>query len=211
MPETKRLPEYSDAEFVVEEIGEGVGPDAASSRVASFLIGDPPEVRRGETDPDPIALERQIRSKAKPRCRMFHLADQVEAQAWADLEHEALVEGTAKIQKIKEVTDGVAYSLVVQWLEFEKPAEVVREDIEFVMREKKLELLRSITPEQTTRGTATMKAQSTDKCQGKTRRGKPCQRKKKIGDYCKAHAPKPRKAIAMDAPPPTHAPLGGTA
>ena len=208
MTDTTQLAEYSDAEFDVEEVGPSTGPAASSQRVASFMIGDPPGRRRGETDPDPVAVERAVRSKAKPRAKLFDMSDAKDAQEYADLEQRSLVSSEVKLTKIREVTDGVKYSLFICWIEFEKDEEVIREDVESDLRDRKAKLLASIEPASKA---ATKAPDKPDRCKGTTGKGSPCTRKQRVGDYCKTHAPKPRKSVPMDAPPPTHSSLGSTA
>jgi hypothetical protein len=205
VPDNK-LEELSDAEFEVVEVeGPLGGPAAAIENAASFMVGEAPGVRRGELDPDPVAVEKALRSKAKPRAKLFQMEDAAHAQEYADLEQRSLTTGEVNITKIREVTDGVKYSLFICWLEFPKPPEVLRETIEMVMREKKAAFLQSIEKPRKKKESAEAEA-----CEAMTGKGSRCTRKKKVGQFCGMHVPKSPAAVPMDAPPPSHVSLGDT-
>ena len=191
MPD-KNLEKLSDAEF---------------ENAASFLVGEPPGRQRGETDPDPLAVEKALRAKAKPHAKLFQMDNNDDAQAYADLEQRSLTSGEVKLTKIREVTDGVKYSLFICWLEFEKPPEVIREKIEMVMREKKAAFLRSIEKPKPKKEEGT----AAEACEAMTGKGTRCTRKRKVGQFCGIHVPKTPAAVPMDAPPPSHVSLGDTA
>lgn len=203
MPE-KKLEELSDAEFEVVEVdGPVSGPSAAIKNAASFMIGEAPDVRRGDLDPDPVAVEKALRSKAKPHARFFQMENSEDAQAYADLEQLSLTTGEITITKVREVTDGVKYSLFICWLEFPKAPEVLRETIEMVMREKKAAFLLTIeTPRKA------KEIPEEEVCEAMTGKGSRCTRRKKVGEFCKMHVPKSPAAVPMDSPPPSHISLG---
>jgi hypothetical protein len=202
----KTLEQLSDAEFEVVEVeGPSSGPAAAIKNAASFMVGEAPGVRRGELDPDPVAVEKALRGKAKPHAKLFQMENQEHAQEYADLEQRSLTSGEIRITKVREVTDGVKYSLFICWLEFEKAPEVLRETIEMVMREKKAAFLQSIEAPRKKK-----EISEEETCEAMTGKGSRCTRRKKVGQFCGIHVPKALAAVPMDAPPPSHIPLGDT-
>jgi hypothetical protein len=204
------LERFSDADFDVAEVAPFVGPEAAAARVASFVIGDPPEKRLGADDIDPVEVAKAVRLKAKPRALLFQMEDPDQAQAYADLEHRFLTTGEIQITKTREITDGKTYSLFVCWLQFEKDQEVVKELVENHLREKKQSLLARLTVQ---RRTELSTGPTVDEvlCISTTKNGSPCKAKRKVGKFCGRHVPAPKEAVPMDAPPPTHTPIGITA
>jgi hypothetical protein len=206
----KKLERFSDAEFDVAEVGPFSGPEAAAQRVASFVLGDPPEKQLGADDIDPVAVAKAVRLKAKPRALLYQMEDPEQAQAYAELEHKFLTTGEIEITKTREITDGKTYSLFVCWLEFEKDQEVVKELVENELREKKQALLAKLTEQRKTE-LSTGPTVGDTLCTANTKRGSPCKAKRKSGEFCGRHAPAPKEAVPMDAPPSSHAPIGVTA
>lgn len=198
----------SDGDFEVTEVGP-VGPAAAASKVASFMIGEPPSRRPGDLSPDPVALEKAVLSKGRPKAKLFKMSDPALAQEYADLEHRMKTSGEVAFQKVKEIVGDSDYALFVCWIEYEKPVEEIREQTEGVMKEKKAALLRSLQDQRDEMEGKKPEKIDDVQCTATTAKKTRCRSKRKPGmDVCGRHVPPEPVAVAMDAPPVTHRPLG---
>jgi len=175
-------------------------PEVAAGKLAKILIGDGAESRPGDTEADPEELERRIFSKGRQRCRVFHLNDNAQADAFANLIQEAEVKRTVYfIGKARDMVDGIQHAVSVRWVEFDEPyekiAEEVKKSLDFSDPEKKSILTRLFDKSEKDDGV---------RCMGTTAKGTQCSRKRVIGTrYCRIHD-KPEVAVEMDAPPVSH-------
>jgi len=184
-------------------------PAAAAAKVASIIIGDGPESRPGDIDVDEEALERRINAKGRQKCKLFHLNDDEQAQAFADLCQKAEVDRTVRfIGAAKDLVDGIQHAVSVRWVEFDEPYEKVAKKARTAMvpEDRKRSLLDKMGG-----GTGADVGLVNDgvRCQGTTAKKTQCSRKRvDPTEFCRDHQPAPIKAVDMDEPPTSHTGLG---
>lgn len=193
----------SDAAVTFESAA--TGPAEVIRRAAAIVLGDDP-VR----DPGNMAVEQEVQSRlyaeAKHHCRLFKMADEKAAEAYADLLAKE-AKGLASRLASRELVSGTDYALFLHWVEFSKPEAEERARIATDVTAKRDAMLARVSKGKTPRATPTLTTEEPavvqdEQCRGITQQGARCRRRRVSGSlHCQHHQLSVEPKLAQ---PPTH-------